>query len=97
MNDFLNRIGVQRKVIKIVNNNNYKIHLTGLSIKAINKWRSENNIKKETKVVKILVQISSKLFFLSNKSQEQITEDYKSISRDIDKYIFRLESMLKTS
>lgn len=90
MGDFLNRIDTQRKVIKIINNYNYKIHLTGLTIKAIEKWRFENNIEKEAECIKILMYISSKLFFLSNKSQEQITEDYKRVSIEINEFINKL-------
>ena len=38
MSDFLNRITVQRKVIKLINNPPSKFQLSGLSSNAIAQW-----------------------------------------------------------
>jgi hypothetical protein len=48
--------------------------------------RSENRrraVRPAGEVATILLRISSKLFFLSTKSQEQVTEDYRLLSREI--------------
>ncbi|MEA9414298.1 hypothetical protein [Flavobacterium sp. PL02] len=96
MSDFLNRIDIQRRAIKIVNSNNsFRFHLAGLSINAVEKWREQNDISIEHDIMKMLLKISSKIFFLSNKSQEQITEDYKILSTEVDNYLCQLEGLSK--
>jgi hypothetical protein len=95
MSDFLNRIDIQRKAIKIVNGNNIKFHLAGLSVNAIEKWREQNDISAEHDIMKMLLKISSRMFFLANKSQEQITEDYKTLSIEVDNYLCQLENLSK--
>lgn len=80
MNTFSHRITLQRETIKIVNSSfgfNYK--LNSLSQKAIDDWANKNRVS-NSKLTNILYNISNKLGFLSNKSQEQITEDYQEIS-----------------
>lgn len=83
MSDFLNRIEVQRRVVKLINNSRLTYQLSGLSTNSLKKWASDNNIEEKSDVYNHLLLISSKLFFLSNRSQEQISEDYKMISADI--------------
>lgn len=94
MSEFLNRIDLQRKAIKIVNSSNSKVQLTGLSLNTINSWCQINNINKSEKVVKELLHLSEKLFFLANKSQEQVTEDYKEMCNEIDSSLSRLREAL---
>jgi len=48
----------------------------------------ENNIETDSILVTLVRNASEKLFFLANKSQEQITEEYKSIEAEI-KSIYR--------
>lgn len=81
MNEFGSRIEIQRSVLRSVNSIEcYKESLFGFSDKAISRWVNANNIDSGVKLVKLVKEISGKLFFLANKSQEQITEDYKSLS-----------------
>lgn len=94
MSEFLNRIDLQREVIQIVNNGVYKFQLSGLSLKAIEKWRDENNIDNNSHFFYLIKTISGKLYFLSNKSQEQITEEYKSLSREVSEYVSELKSLV---
>ncbi|OYX26008.1 MAG: hypothetical protein B7Z06_06365 [Flavobacteriales bacterium 32-35-8] len=95
MNEFLNRIDAQRKVIKMINDNSFKFPLVGLSTKSIDRWKRENEIKNDSSTLNLLIEISSKLFFLSNKSQEQITQDYKIKSNEVSELIDSLENKIK--
>lgn len=84
MNEFNNRIAAQRQVLKLVNRNKWeKEELFGLSSKAIERWSSVNRIDPESRLVALVRNASGKLFFLANKSQEQISEEYKMASREI--------------
>ncbi|KAA6334966.1 hypothetical protein EZS27_016774 [termite gut metagenome] len=95
MSDFLNRIDLQRKVIKIVNKSVYKFQISGLSIMSIKKWKEENRINNDNDIFQLLILISSKLFFLSNKSQEQITEEYKNLTLEVSGFVNQLELLIK--
>ncbi|MBD2312969.1 hypothetical protein H6G20_14955 [Desertifilum sp. FACHB-1129] len=84
MNEFNNRIAAQRQILQIVNRKRWeKEELLGLSSKAIERWVSVNQINPELRLVELIITASGKLFFLANKSQEQISEEYKMISREI--------------
>ncbi|PZV27695.1 MAG: hypothetical protein DCF12_03115 [Snowella sp.] len=97
MSEFNNRMDAQRKVLEVVNRQRiYKKELCGLSQKAIERWSNENRIDPDEKIVKTLIQISQKLFFLANKSQEQITEDYKLISLEISNLRDTLKVLINT-
>lgn len=87
MNEFNNRIELQREVIKIVNNGGFEFQITGLSKNSIQRWLIDNKIDTESEITKLLYKISSKLFFLANKSQEQITETYKNLSIDVSSLV----------
>ena len=80
MSEFSNRIRAQRELLRIVNS---KIaseeELFGLSEPAIDRWLSVCNIKNSSKIEELLKTASGKLYFLANKSQEQLTEDYKML------------------
>ena len=93
MNEFNNRIDLQRRVIKIVNCSNFEHQISGLSKNSIDRWVKENGIIDEEKY-NLLKDISSKLFFLGTKSQEQITEDYKNKSVEVSKLITKLENTI---
>lgn len=96
MSEFLNRIDLQRITIKIVNESHkYRFQISGLSSKAIDRWKDENKIDRDSDIYKMLSLISGKLFFLSNKSQEQISEEYKELSNDINHYIAQLKILVK--
>ncbi|AVR45428.1 hypothetical protein C7S20_09180 [Christiangramia fulva] len=97
MREFLNRIDVQRKVINEINSKRFHFPLVGLSKQSIDRWQTENSIKNDTRLLNLLLDISAKLFFLSNKSQEQITEDYKNKSLEISELIEALKIELETN
>lgn len=96
MNEFLNRITAQREVINIVNQEEkLSFPLVGLSLKSIERWKKENSISDDAEISKIINLIASKLFFLANKSQEQITGEYKLLSKNVSELINHLKSNIK--
>ncbi len=83
MSEFNNRIAAQRDILVCINGNNWKEELFGLSSGAIDRWANVNNIKSNSVLMILVKKSAEKLFFLSNKSQEQITEDYKILSSEV--------------
>ena len=84
MNEFNNRVAAQRQVLQLVNRRDWeKEDLFGLSSKAIDRWVAVNQIDPELELVKLIKMASAKLFFLANKSQEQVSEEYKTVSSEI--------------
>ncbi|EJA2551604.1 hypothetical protein MWS75_003680 [Serratia marcescens] len=84
MNDFLNRMQAQREILKIVNDYKWDVEpLNSLTKKSIERWSAKNELSTGSKLVSILYNIADKVFFLANKSQEQITDDYKKLSQDV--------------
>ena len=84
MDDFNNRIAAQRQVLQLVNRRNWgKEELFGLSSNAIDRWVAVNRVDPESQLVKLIKSASAKLFFLANKSQEQVSEEYKIVSSEI--------------
>ncbi|WP_417859241.1 hypothetical protein [Xanthomarina gelatinilytica] len=94
MSEFNNRIELQREVIKIVNSAKFEYEITGLSKNAIERWLMDNRLDSESDLTKLLYTISSKLFFLANKSQEQITDGYKKISSEISILVQNLKNKI---
>ncbi len=96
MNEFNNRMDAQRTVLNIINTSSYHIEeLCGLSKNAIDRWIYANQLNPEDTMCDILFQISKKLFFLANKSQEQISEEYKTISSELSELKNKLERTIR--
>ncbi len=92
MSEFNNRISAQRNALKIVNGSGlFSEALLSLTEKAIDRWLINNGVEAHNNVVKLLKSLSSSLFFLANKSQEQVTEDYKTLSETVNKQLSDLE------
>ena len=91
MSEFNNRVAAQRDVLSVVNSLIWTEELFGLSAGAIDRWVKNNNVKEDSALVLLVKEVAEKLFFLSNKSQEQITEEYKSLSRLVDAIIQKLK------
>ena len=83
MNEFKNRMAAQRQILELVNRKQREEELFGLSSKAIDRWVAVNAIDSNSNLVELIKIASGKLFFLANKSQEQISEDYRTTSREI--------------
>ena len=90
--EFNSRVDLQREVIKILNQKDFKNKLTGLSKPAIDTWLLNNNISNYL-LKKSLFTISEKLFFIANKSQDQITEEYKNLQISVKNNINELNNL----
>lgn len=91
--EFNSRVDLQREVIKIVNEKNFINKLNGLSKPAVESWILTNNITNET-LKKCLITISEKLFFIANKSQDQITEEYCNLQISVRNNITDLKGLV---
>jgi hypothetical protein len=84
MNEFSNRIAAQRHILRLVNRkNSEEEELFGLSSKAIERWIVVNRIDPKSSLVALVKTASLKLFFLSNKSQDQVSEEYRAVASEI--------------
>ncbi|MDQ8994939.1 hypothetical protein RFH54_03105 [Acinetobacter soli] len=76
MNEFQNRINLQRQVIVLINSRlKFNEPLASLSYGCINRWKNINN-QVLNQTYELLLDLSNKVLFLATKSQEQITEEY---------------------
>ena len=92
MSEFNNRIQAQRSALKIINGSGkFSEPLLSLTDKAIDRWSRNNGIKETELLVVLLTKLSKCLFFLANKSQEQMTEDYKDLTQQVDQYLHALK------
>lgn len=82
--EFNNRISAQRELLRIINQKPWATeNLFSLSNKAISRWVTINQLNPEAPIVKIVNDVAGKLFFLANKSQEQISEKYQLIKSEL--------------
>ena len=91
MSEFNNRIAAQREILIVINGGRWQEELFGLSSGAIDRWMTANRLESGSALVELIRQAADKLFFLSNKSQEQITEDYKHLSREVSALTARIK------
>ena len=91
MSEFNNRIAAQREILIVINSGSWQEELFGLSSGAIDRWMNANRLESGSALVELIHQAADKLFFLSNKSQEQITEDYKHLSREVSALTARIK------
>ena len=83
--EFNNRISAQRAILRIVNKMPLgPEELCGLSSKAIDRWMSVNHLDASMRVVSLMKEASSKLFFLANMSQQQVTNEYSIAEAEIN-------------
>lgn len=86
MNEFNNRMNVQRQVLAIVNKQDPVLEeLCGLSEATISRWAVVNDIAGDAEVLQLLRKIGDKLSFLATKSQEQVSDEYQSLSVAVDR------------
>lgn len=96
MSEFNNRIAAQRRVLQVVNEKEWqREELFGLSRKAIERWTVANQIDPKSRIVELVEAVSSKLFFLANKSQEQVCEEYKATATEIALIAKAIESEIR--
>ena len=83
-NEFKNRVAAQRSILRVINGRSWpEEDLFGLSSKAIERWIGANRLDPNATMVKLVLTASAKLFFLANKSQEQISDEYKAVSEEV--------------
>jgi hypothetical protein len=84
MNEFNNRIDAQRQILGVVNSVRWRGEaLLGLSGKALDRWLSRNALDSGGPLPSLLRTAAAELFFLANRSQEQITQEYQERSRSL--------------
>jgi len=91
--EFNSRVDLQREVIKILNQKDFKNKLNGLSKPTIDSWLVNNNISNDL-LKNSLFTISEKLFFIANKSQDQVTDEYKNLQISVKTNIDELKDIL---
>ncbi|WP_181885364.1 hypothetical protein [Trinickia dinghuensis] len=95
MSEFNNRVAAQRDILRVVNRQKWREELFGLASGAIDRWRNANQLDEGAELLILVRRAADKLFFLANKSQEQITEEYRMLSGEISNLIeqIRLAAM----
>lgn len=83
MTEFNNRIDAQRVILNLVNRIFWKEELYGLSTGAIDRWVRVNGIDPLDDLPRAVRESATKLFFLANKSQEQVTDEYRLLSVEV--------------
>ncbi len=87
MSEFNNRVAAQRDILRVVNGRIWREELFGLASGAIDRWRNANQLDEGSELLILIRRAADKLFFLANKSQEQITEEYRHLSDEVSKLI----------
>lgn len=83
MNEFNNRIAAQREILLAVNGVDWREELYGMSSGALDRWIRANGLDRSSQLVTLLFDTATKLFFLANKSQEQVTAEYRTRSMEV--------------
>ena len=92
MSRFNDRMSAQRAILRVVNSHRWKSEeLYGLSSKAIDRWVMANGLDLRSSIVTMVLSASEKLFFLANKSQEQMTDQYRMVASDLSALASRIE------
>lgn len=82
--EFNDRIAAQRAILRVVNHKPWGTEqLFGLSSKAIDRWISVNRIEPRSRLAMLVKDVSARLFFLANMSQEQVSDNYKAVRAKI--------------
>lgn len=98
VHEFNNRIEAQRAILKVVNSHRWESEpLVGLSRNAIDRWIGLNGLDPRSRLVELLLDASAKLFFLANRSQEQVSEEYRTVSENISRICGELVCELRTT
>lgn len=78
MDEFVSRMATQRHVLDMVNSRlDLDEKLFGLSSSAIERWAVNNRLGPSSRVVSLLKNISSELFFMATRSQEPVSSEYE--------------------
>jgi hypothetical protein len=94
MSEFNDRVAAQRAVLRVVNRIQWKEPLFSLSSRAITRWVMENRLDPNLSMIQLITKVSSALFFLANRSQEQVTDEYRAKSAEVRRLTAMLEGEL---
>ncbi len=94
MTEFGDRMQAQREVLRVVNSVTWHEQLFGLSSLAIRRWSERNGITPDSEILGQLRIASDRLGFLANRSQMQVSEDYRRAWRDMQSATRHIESAL---
>ena len=83
MMEFNNRIAAQRDILLAVNSAHWREELYGMSSGALDRWVRANSLDRRSRLVSLLLEAAGQLFFLANKSQEQVTAEYRLRSSEV--------------
>ena len=89
MNEFQNRVNLQRQVIALINK---RLKFS----EPLARWKNTNN-QVLNQTYEILLDLSNKVLFLATKSQEQITEEYAFKSSEAVSQIEALEMHINSA
>lgn len=92
MDEYNFRVSLQRRVLEKVNSLGYPEQLAGLSSGSIERFRTNSNINNE--IISVLKEIGKKLFFLSTKSQDQVSGSYQVIKDELEGLSLKLDQSL---
>lgn len=95
MTEFNNRIAAQRDILAVVNRVSWGEELFGMSSGALDRWMRCNSVDANSNLARLLVEAASKLFFLANKSQEQVTDEYKLRSLEVVDLTCRIQEAVE--
>lgn len=96
MDEFNNRMEAQRRILRIVNGkSHWREELCGLSLSAIERWARVNKCEIDGELTMLLKEISKILLFLATKSQEQISEEYRTLSFDVQRLTDDLRELVR--
>lgn len=95
MDEFVSRMATQRRVLDAVNSR-LDLHekLFGLSSNAIDRWAVNNRLGPSSRVVMLLKNISSELFFMATRSQEPVSSEYELRREKVIAAVTALEDAL---
>lgn len=79
MSEFVNRMALQREILRIVNAQPWEESLFGLSQSAIARWQSQNRIPANAITLEFVTTAARALRFLATMSQDQISRDYEKV------------------
>ena len=94
MTEFGDRLHAQREILRVVNSVAWHEELFGLSNQAIRRWSEQNRVPPQSDLVRHLHVASDRLGFLANKSQTQVSDDYRRAWRDMQSATRELEGAL---
>jgi hypothetical protein len=97
VSEFVDRMGAQRALLQVVNSREWHEELFGLSSQAISRWTDSNRMSPDSEVVTLLRSASERLSFLANRSQTQVSEDYRRVSHDVEDLTEEIQETLRAT